>query len=184
VSASAHCVPWNPVFDRISWLSSPPTRRCAEDGLAADKAQCPHGSSLCGPADKHRGSAHERCAVGRSLPLLRVPPQLQQPCRFGAQRVSDHPTESDRWAPFHFVTKGACVVELNGRGTIPLSAGDALVLPHGSRHIGPTTPAVAGGPFGRQNSKYCIVIGVFGRGDVELNSAGGKGSASGLIVLS
>jgi AraC family transcriptional regulator, activator of mtrCDE len=84
-------------------------------------------------------------------PLLRVRPQLQQLCRFGAQWASDHPPESDRWAPFHFLIKGRCVIELGGRGqTIPLSAGDIAVLPHGSAHIvrGPTTPAGARGPFG------------------------------------
>jgi AraC family transcriptional activator of mtrCDE len=29
-------------------------------------------------------------------PLLRVRPQLQQLCRFGAQWASDHPPESDK----------------------------------------------------------------------------------------
>jgi AraC family transcriptional regulator, activator of mtrCDE len=84
-------------------------------------------------------------------PLLRVWPELQQLCRFGAQWVSDHAAESDRWAPFHFITQGACVVELSGLGrTIPLSAGDAVVLPHGTAHVlrGPTTPAGARGSFG------------------------------------
>jgi AraC family transcriptional activator of mtrCDE len=84
-------------------------------------------------------------------PLLRVRPQLQQLCRFGAQWASDHPPESDRWAPFHFLVKGSCVIELSGHGrTIPLSAGDIAVLPHGSAHVvrGATTPAGARGPFG------------------------------------
>jgi hypothetical protein len=30
-------------------------------------------------------------------PLLRVRPELQQLCRFGAQWVSDHAAELDRW---------------------------------------------------------------------------------------
>jgi AraC family transcriptional activator of mtrCDE len=84
-------------------------------------------------------------------PLLRVRPELQQICRFGAQWVADHAAESDLWAPFHFITQGACIVELSGLGrTIPLSAGDAIVLPHGTAHIlrGPTTPAGARGSFG------------------------------------
>ncbi len=84
-------------------------------------------------------------------PLLRVRPQLQQVCRFGAQWASDHAAETGCWAPFHFVTQGACVIELSGiERSIPLSAGDVAVLPHGSRHTvrGPTTPAGARGPFG------------------------------------
>lgn len=94
----------------------------------------------------------ERSIDGLSglAPLLRVRPQLQQLCRFGAQWASDHAAESDRWAPFHFVTRGTCVIELNGRGrSIALSAGDVAVLPHGTRHTvrGPTTPADAPGPF-------------------------------------
>lgn len=82
-------------------------------------------------------------------PLLRVRPELQQVCWFGAQWASVHPVETG-WAPFHFVTKGACVIELSDiERSIPLSAGDVAVLPHGSRHTvrGPTTPAGARGPF-------------------------------------
>jgi AraC family transcriptional activator of mtrCDE len=84
-------------------------------------------------------------------PLLRVRPELQQLCRFGAQWASDHAVELDRWAPFHFVTKGACVIELSGLGrSIPLSAGDIAVLPHGTGHVvrGLTTPVGVRGPFG------------------------------------
>jgi hypothetical protein len=51
-------------------------------------------------------------------PLLRVRPELQQLCRFGAQWASDHAVELDCWAPFHFVTKGACVIELSGLGAL------------------------------------------------------------------
>jgi AraC family transcriptional regulator, activator of mtrCDE len=90
-------------------------------------------------------------ALSGLAPLLRVGPELQLICRFGAHWVSDHAAESDRWAPFHFITQGACVIELSGLGrTIPLSAGDAVVLPHGTEHVvrGPTTPAGARGSFG------------------------------------
>jgi AraC family transcriptional activator of mtrCDE len=67
-------------------------------------------------------------------PLLRVQPELQHLCRFGAQWAAEHEAERDRWAPFHFVTQGACVVDLGGLGrTVPLSAGDVLVLPPGLR---------------------------------------------------
>src|SRR6202140_4923883 len=90
-------------------------------------------------------------ALSGFAPLLRGRPELQQLCRFGAQWVSDHAAESDRWAPFHFITQGACVIELSGLGrAIPLSAGDAGVLPHGAAHVlrGPTTPAGVRGAFG------------------------------------
>ena len=36
-------------------------------------------------------------------PLLRVRPELQQLCRFGAQWSSDHSSEAERWAPFHLL---------------------------------------------------------------------------------
>jgi hypothetical protein len=86
-------------------------------------------------------------------PLLRVRPELQQLCRFGAQWSSDHSSEAEGWAPFHFVTQGTCIIELSGR-SIPLSAGDVAVLPRGRRHSvrGPTTPAGARGPFGIRSS--------------------------------
>lgn len=101
-------------------------------------------------------------ALNALAPLLRVRPELQQVCRFGAQWLSEHPPESGHWAPFHFVTEGACVVALQSSGReIPLSAGDAVVLPHGSRHVvrGPTTPAGSTGPFGiRMQQAGSIVL--------------------------
>lgn len=97
------------------------------------------------------GAARPADTLSGLAPLLRVRPQLQQLCLLGAQWASDRPPETGRWAPFHFLVRGRCVIELSGgRRTIPLSAGDIAVLPHGSAHIvrGPTTPAGARGPFG------------------------------------
>jgi AraC family transcriptional activator of mtrCDE len=69
-------------------------------------------------------------------PLLRVRPELQALCRFGAQWKCDHEAESGACAPFHIVTNGTCVIELVGLGrSIQVSAGDIVVLPHGARHI-------------------------------------------------
>ena len=84
-------------------------------------------------------------------PLLRVGPEVQQLCRFGAQWATDHVAETCRCAPFHFVTQGDCVIELGGiEHSIHLSAGDVAVLPHGGRHTvrGSTTPTGAHGAFG------------------------------------
>ena len=84
-------------------------------------------------------------------PLLRVQPELQQVCRFGAQWASNHMADTAHWAPFHLVTEGACVIDLDeGERSIILSAGDIAVLPHGSRHTvrGTSTPIGANGDFG------------------------------------
>lgn len=56
-------------------------------------------------------------------PLLRVRPELRQVCRFGPQWTSDHAAETDRWAPFHLVTQGACVIELDGFGRTDCALG-------------------------------------------------------------
>jgi AraC family transcriptional activator of mtrCDE len=69
-------------------------------------------------------------------PLLRVRPELQFLCRFGPQWQCDHEAESGESARFHIVTNGTCVIELVGLGrSIPVSAGDVVVLPRGARHI-------------------------------------------------
>jgi AraC family transcriptional regulator, activator of mtrCDE len=76
-------------------------------------------------------------------PLLRVRPELQSLCRFGAQWKCDHEAQSGQSASFHIVISGTCVIDLVGlRRSIPLSAGDVVVLPRGVRHIvrGPTLP--------------------------------------------
>ena len=36
-------------------------------------------------------------------PLLRVRPELQHLCRFGAQWSFDHSSEAEGWAPFHLL---------------------------------------------------------------------------------
>lgn len=92
-------------------------------------------------------------------PLLRVRPELQYACRFGAEWTSAHPPEPDAWAPFHIVTHGACMLHLHGR-SIPLAAGDVAVLPHGSPHImhGPSTSPGATGPFGIQNRSTGAIL--------------------------
>jgi len=97
-------------------------------------------------------------------PLLRVKPELQQLCRFGAQWAAEHAAETDRWAPFHLVRRGGCVLQLSGRDqTFRLTAGDIVVLPHGTPHVvrGASTPPDARGPFGIRSVSF---------GPVELKS--------------
>ncbi|MEJ0070264.1 MAG: AraC family transcriptional regulator [Pseudomonadota bacterium] len=90
-------------------------------------------------------------ALSGLAPLLRMRPELQVLCRFGAQWASAHDAERAGWAPFHIATSGACVIDLTGKANvITLAAGDIAVLPHGDRHVvrSLSTPAGAAGPFG------------------------------------
>ncbi len=95
-------------------------------------------------------------------PLLRVRPELQYVCRFGAQWTSVHASEPEAWAPFHIVTGGNCVLFLPDSGrSFPLAAGDVAVLPHGSPHVvhGTTTQPSDPGPFnitGRSTSGVVV----------------------------
>jgi AraC family transcriptional activator of mtrCDE len=72
--------------------------------------------------------------VGRLAPFLRVHPELQQICRFGAQWASPHGPEEAGWAPFHIVTGGSCALDAGERHGIALQTGDVAVLPHGGPH--------------------------------------------------
>jgi AraC family transcriptional activator of mtrCDE len=76
-------------------------------------------------------------------PLLRVRPELESLCRFGAQWAAPHEISTGGWAPFHLVARGRCVIEVPGITPIPLETGDVAVLPHGGAHTvrGATTPA-------------------------------------------
>jgi AraC family transcriptional activator of mtrCDE len=64
-------------------------------------------------------------------PLLRVRPELESLCRFGAQWASPHEISTGGWAPFHQVARGRCIIEVAGVPAIPLETGDVAVLPHG-----------------------------------------------------
>jgi AraC family transcriptional regulator, activator of mtrCDE len=81
-------------------------------------------------------SSHESFdALSALAPLLRVRPELQTLCRFGEPWVSPHTPEPAGWAPFHLVTAGTCVLDMQGAEPIVLSAGDIVLLPHGNAHV-------------------------------------------------
>ena len=79
-------------------------------------------------------------------PLLRVRPELQVICGFGAQWEAKHIAEPQGWAPFHIVTHGACLIDVADRVGVPLAAGDVAVLPHGAAHTIRSLPGAAGPP--------------------------------------
>lgn len=92
--------------------------------------------------------AQSESEIFRELaPFLRVQPELQQICRFGAQWASGHGPEIVGWAPFHIVTHGACMLEVGEQAGIRLDAGDAAILPHGGPHTVRALPS-ASGPTG------------------------------------
>jgi AraC family transcriptional activator of mtrCDE len=82
-------------------------------------------------------------ALSGLAPLLRVRPELESLCRFGAQWASPHDALAAGWAPFHLIARGSCLLELAGMPPVLLEAGDVAILPHGSAHTtrGVTTPA-------------------------------------------
>lgn len=71
---------------------------------------------------------------GQLAPLVRVRPELQYICRFGNQWRSEHEPEPKGWAPFHIVTYGSCMIDVEDRTGLQLEAGDVVVFPHGARH--------------------------------------------------
>jgi hypothetical protein len=74
-------------------------------------------------------------ALSDLAPLLRARPELQEFCRFGGDWVSPHDAGDPGWAHFHIVTRGQCLLDRPGHGTIRLEAGDILLLPHGDAHV-------------------------------------------------
>jgi AraC family transcriptional activator of mtrCDE len=71
---------------------------------------------------------------GQLAPLLRVRPELNYICRFGAEWRSEHEPEPKGWAPFHIVTYGSCLIDVEDRTGLQIEAGDVVVFPHGARH--------------------------------------------------
>lgn len=80
--------------------------------------------------------------LSQLAPLLRVRPEIQEVCRFGEVWASPH--EAIHLAQFHIVTRGSCVLELQGRSALSLATGDILLLPHGQAHVVRSPRFVAG----------------------------------------
>ena len=79
---------------------------------------------------------YEDADIYRALaPLLRVRPELQQLCEFSGQWASIHTQEPTRWAPFHIVTRGECLLDVGSEVSIHLKVGDIAVLLHGGQHV-------------------------------------------------
>jgi AraC family transcriptional regulator, activator of mtrCDE len=83
-------------------------------------------------------------ALSGLAPLLRVRPELESLCRFGAQWRSHHEAAAAGWALFHLVVRGTCALEIPGRPAILLEAGDVAVLSHGGAHAVRGTTTAAG----------------------------------------
>ena len=94
--------------------------------------------------------------VSGLAPFLRVTPELQLICRFGAQWAADHEPEAPGWAPFHIVTRGVCVLQV-GEARYTLQAGDVAVLPHGSPHL---LQSIGGGEGGQMRIERRLDSGV------------------------
>jgi AraC family transcriptional regulator, activator of mtrCDE len=80
-------------------------------------------------------NARSNDALSGLAPLLRVRPEIQDFCRFGGSWMSPQAQQPVRWAQFHIVTSGGCLVERKGRSPIALQSGDVLLLPHGDAHV-------------------------------------------------
>ena len=127
--------------------------------------------------------------VARLAPFLRVHPELQQICRFGAQWASPHGPEEAGWAPFHIVTSGSCALDAGERHGIELLTGDVAVLPHGGPHTVRAAPGRRGSlskPSIRERREDGIVVKANVDGDPDTTLVCGRlrfEAASGNMVL-
>ena len=105
-------------------------------------------------------------------PFLRVRPELQKVCQLGAQWASEHASEEGDWAPFHIVTHGACLLDLEGRDGIPLNEGDVAVIRDGQPHCLRSFPSEAATPplrvHRRQHDELVVVTNVSGESETKL----------------
>jgi len=55
--------------------------------------------------------------------------------------------ESDRVIPYHLVTKGSCLVTVEGQANMRLVAGDIALFPHGHVHVLASDEGIAPTPL-------------------------------------
>ncbi|WP_082377886.1 AraC family transcriptional regulator [Pseudomonas sp. RIT-PI-q] len=89
--------------------------------------------------------AHD--ALSRLLLLHPVRTELDTRCRFNAPWKMIHKAEKPFVAPYHLVVEGEALVDIEGRESITLRAGDVLVFPHGHAHRLYTMDAVENSPM-------------------------------------
>lgn len=86
-------------------------------------------------------------ALTRVLELASVQGALDVRCYLAGGFSIDHEIARSGEAPFHLVLSGNAQMELPGRVTVPMAAGDLIVLPRGTSHRihdgGPRDAAVA-----------------------------------------
>ncbi|WP_448097395.1 AraC family transcriptional regulator [Luteibacter yeojuensis] len=73
-------------------------------------------------------------ALTRVLELANVQGALDVRCYLAGGFSLDHAEALPGEAPFHLVLAGAATLELPGRATVDMAAGDLVVLPQGTRH--------------------------------------------------
>src|SRR4051812_14519020 len=73
-------------------------------------------------------------ALTRVLELAKVQGALDLRCQLAGGFSLDHVDAAPGEAPFHLVLAGSAAMELPGRDTVLMEAGDLLVLPKGTRH--------------------------------------------------
>ncbi|GJD66962.1 AraC family transcriptional regulator [Methylobacterium frigidaeris] len=73
-------------------------------------------------------------ALSGLAPLLRVRPQLDDVCRFGGTWAAAHEPEPAGQAYFHIITHGRAILQRPGDASLPVEAGDILLLPRGTAH--------------------------------------------------
>jgi AraC family transcriptional activator of mtrCDE len=74
-------------------------------------------------------------ALSALAPLFRVRPELQSLCQFASPWAAPHGSEAAGWAPFHLVTAGHCILDVDGDSPVALATGDIVLLPHGDAHV-------------------------------------------------
>jgi AraC family transcriptional activator of mtrCDE len=95
--------------------------------------------------------------LSQLMSLMTVRGQLEIRCAYGAPWQVVYEDSAPGEMPYHVIIRGEAVLELPGRASLPLRAGDIVMMPHGSAHVlhdgSGTAPAPA-----RQRKALNLVI--------------------------